>query len=147
MRRFIPIFCSLICALAAVLPAQGQTTYTIDRSVISAGGGTISGGAYTLSGTIGQVDSGNMAGGIYQLDGGFWSLNVLVQTLGSPALAISHSGSNVTIFWSSSVAGFRLQTSAVVGPNANWQTVSGVANNSVSEPLSLGTHYYRLISP
>jgi hypothetical protein len=38
------------------------------------GGGTSSGGAYTLSGTIGQADASSpMSGGAYTLTGGFWA--------------------------------------------------------------------------
>jgi hypothetical protein len=42
--------------------------YTID------GGGAqdLSGGSYTLSGTIGQPDAGSQSGGAYQLNGGYW---------------------------------------------------------------------------
>lgn len=133
--------------MAASVSAQAQN-FSIDRSVIASGGGTVSGGPYTLTGTIGQIDAGqSLTGGIYELDGGFWSLNILVQTPGSPTLLISNSNGNITISWAPNVVGFRLQTSPVVGPNASWQTVSGVANNSVIEPVSIGTHYFRLIAP
>ncbi len=41
---------------------------------IDGGGGTSTGGAYTLSGTIGQPDASNpMTGGAYTLTGGFWA--------------------------------------------------------------------------
>lgn len=42
--------------------------YTID------GGGAqnLSGGSYTLSGTIGQFDAGSQSGGSYTLNGGYW---------------------------------------------------------------------------
>jgi hypothetical protein len=43
--------------------------YTVD------GGGAqdLSGGSYSLSGTIGQPDAGALSGGAYSLNGGFWS--------------------------------------------------------------------------
>ena len=46
--------------------------YSIDWYTIDGGGGTSSGGPYTLVGTIGQPDAGEMAGGDYVLSGGFW---------------------------------------------------------------------------
>jgi len=146
MRRLLPLtFILGFCTLAAV--SSRAQNYTIDRSVISAGGGTISGGGYTLSGTIGQIDPGTLSGGIYQINGGFWSLNVAIQTPGTPTLSIFQSGGSVTISWPSSVNGYRLQTSQVVGPSANWQAVNGVANNTINQSISIGTHFYRLISP
>lgn len=39
---------------------------------IDGGGGTSTGGSYTLSGTIGQPDAGVLTGGTYELQGGFW---------------------------------------------------------------------------
>ena len=132
------------------ISARAQN-YSIDRSVISAGGGTIGGGNYTLSGTIGQIDPGTLSGGNYQINGGFWSLNVAIQTPGAPLLTITQSGGTLTISWASNVTGYRLQTSTAPGTTsvetANWQTVSGVANNSVNQSVSIGKHFYRLISP
>ncbi len=46
--------------------------YNLSRSTIDGGGGTSSGGAYVLNGTIAQPDAGWMAGGDYELLGGFW---------------------------------------------------------------------------
>ena len=42
--------------------------YTID------GGGAqdLSGGTYSLSGTVGQFDAGSQGGGTYTLNGGYW---------------------------------------------------------------------------
>ena len=42
--------------------------YTID------GGGAqdLTGGTYTLSGTVGQYDAGSQSGGSYALNGGYW---------------------------------------------------------------------------
>jgi hypothetical protein len=40
---------------------------------VDGGGITSSGGAYTLSGTMGQPDAGLLSGGAYRLTGGLWS--------------------------------------------------------------------------
>lgn len=48
--------------------------YEIERYVIAGGGGTSSGGSFSVSGTIGQHDAGQpMAGGNFELTGGFWA--------------------------------------------------------------------------
>ncbi len=53
--------------------APSTTGYTIDWYTIDGGGAmNLTGGSYTLSGTIGQPDAGLMSGGNYKLDGGFW---------------------------------------------------------------------------
>ncbi|QQS08468.1 MAG: hypothetical protein IPK69_10790 [Phycisphaerales bacterium] len=47
---------------------------TIDWYTIDGGGGTSSGGLFTLSGTIGQPDAGApMSGGSFTIVGGFWA--------------------------------------------------------------------------
>jgi hypothetical protein len=46
--------------------------YTIDG-----GGGTSSGGGFTLSGTIGQPDAGSMSNAQFEIAGGFWTGAVL----------------------------------------------------------------------
>ena len=60
--------------LQVVLPAfsQSSSQYEMTWSTIDGGGGTSSGGAYTLTGTIGQPDAAYSAGGQYELLGGFW---------------------------------------------------------------------------
>ena len=48
----------------------------LDRSVIAAGGGYSSAGAYSIEGTLGQADADPLqpaSGGSYALIGGFWS--------------------------------------------------------------------------
>ncbi len=63
----------------------GGPAYTIDTFTIDGGGGTSSGGVYTLSGTIGQHDAAAPTqGGAYTLTGGFWGG---VQTSPSPCNA------------------------------------------------------------
>ena len=66
---FVALPGAIFCLTSFV---QGQP-YEVDWHTIDGGGGTSSGGAFTLSGTIGQPDAGTMAGGDYRLEGGFWS--------------------------------------------------------------------------
>jgi hypothetical protein len=47
--------------------------YDLSWHTIDGGGGTSTGGGYSLHGTIGQPDAGVMSGGDYELAGGFWA--------------------------------------------------------------------------
>jgi hypothetical protein len=46
--------------------------YEIKWQTIDGGGGTSTGGAYSLTGTIGQPDAAYSEGGPYEVLGGFW---------------------------------------------------------------------------
>src|SRR5438093_13726584 len=61
----------LLGLLFAVTRLSAQN-YSIDWFTTDGGGGSSSGGSYTLSGTIGQPDAGTSSGGTYTLEGGFW---------------------------------------------------------------------------
>ena len=54
-------------------PSGGD--FEITRSTIDGGGGTSSGGAFSLTGTIGQHDASPVtsSGGGFLLSGGFWA--------------------------------------------------------------------------
>ncbi len=65
-----------LIATAAVLGLAGAANaqpYDLSWYTIDGGGGTSTGGVFSLSGTIGQPDAGGpMTGGAYSLTGGFW---------------------------------------------------------------------------
>ena len=65
----------LILLLGLLIPAVSfAQSYSIDWYKVSGGGGTSTGGTYSVSGTIGQHDAGGaMTGGNYSLTGGFWA--------------------------------------------------------------------------
>ncbi|MHC4556598.1 MAG: hypothetical protein ACYTFW_13470 [Planctomycetota bacterium] len=69
-RLFSKNSSALLLSLMMAAVVCGQ--YKIDWYTIDGGGGTSSGGQYTLTGTIGQPDAGWSIGGIYELLGGFW---------------------------------------------------------------------------
>jgi hypothetical protein len=80
---------TVLTILAIWATAQAQN-YTIDWSTVDGGGGTSTGGVYSVSGTIGQPDAGvTMNGGPYSLTGGFWALPTAVQTPGAPTLSVA----------------------------------------------------------
>lgn len=153
MRRNIlfQIVCaSLFLGLALVVRAQ---TYDISWYKIAGGGGTSTGGVYTVSGTIGQPDAGTLVGGQYSLTGGFWGIIAAVQTPGSPLLSIRTASANAIVFWPSAFPGFRLQQSSTslsnswVNVNTNTYPVSVVnGTNTVTIPAS-GNQFFRLVTP
>jgi len=68
---------SILILLLAMAFSQAFAQYEIKKYTINSGGTTSSGGAYQVSGSIGQVDASNqLTGGSYSLNGGFWSQNV-----------------------------------------------------------------------
>ncbi len=57
---------------ATILASTAHAQFAIDWYTIDCGGGTSAGGAFSVSGTIGQPDVGSQAGGAFQVSGGFW---------------------------------------------------------------------------
>src|SRR5436853_6030722 len=104
------IFCALLAFVCCPLPVQAQS-YSIDWFTIDGGGGTSTGGVYSVSGTIGQVDAGVISGGQYSLTGGFWGVVVAVQTPGAPWLSIEKTSGSVRVFWPKSTTGWLLDQS------------------------------------
>ena len=75
-----------LCLLVLVLLLPGATAASAAESsltmiawTVDAGGGTSTGPAYSISGTMGQHDAGIAAGGDYTVLGGFWSGGQLTQ--------------------------------------------------------------------
>jgi hypothetical protein len=94
LRSTVAAVGTFICVAAS---AHAQT-YSIDWFTIDGGGGTSTGGNYSLSGTIGQPDAGLMTGGSYSLAGGFWSIQA-IDIPGFPRLSITPAGNEVIISW------------------------------------------------
>jgi hypothetical protein len=77
MKKYLTvILISITLPLVLSTPAQAQS-YAITWWTVDGGGGTSTGGGYTLMGTIGQPDAGVMTGGGYSLTGGFWGWDAL----------------------------------------------------------------------
>jgi hypothetical protein len=139
----------ILMALALTpLVAQAQTNCSIDWFTIDGGGGTSTGGVYTVSGTIGQPDAGTMSGGNYSLTGGFWALYA-VQMPGAPLLTIAVTGPNtVVVSWLAGAGSFTLQTNNNLN-TSNWVNVGGTVNsnggtNSVIINPPAGNLFFRL---
>jgi hypothetical protein len=128
-------------------------TYSIDRFNIDGGGGVSTGGVYSVSGTIGQLDATPqpLTGGDYSLAGGFWPLFAL-QTPGAPLLHITLTSTNTAVVsWPSPSIGFTLQQNADLG-TTNWVAAPQTVNDNgtikfiiVNPPT--GNRFYRLRWP
>ena len=135
--------------LCSAMIASSQTN--LSWHTMDGGGGTSTGGVFTLDGTVGQPDGHDaMQGGVFEVQGGFWALVELVQTPGAPLLRIAAiSTSSVTLAWPMAGAeGFQLQhASSLVEPD--WTPVPGTPSGAGTEyQLTTGPlvvkHYYRL---
>jgi hypothetical protein len=142
----------LLCLLVSIAAGRAQS-YSIDWFTIDGGGGTSTGGLYSVSGTIGQPDANAqpMIGGNYSLVGGFWSL-FAVQTPDAPFLTIRLTTTNTAVVsWPSPSTGFTLQQNADL-LTTNWvaapQSVTDNGTNKfiiVNPPT--GNRFYRLFKP
>ncbi len=63
---------TIIVLLVLILSLPVTAGYEIRWSTIDGGGGTSSGGQYTVMGTIAQHDAAYSQGGDYEVLGGFW---------------------------------------------------------------------------
>jgi hypothetical protein len=149
MKTLSLAVCLLTCGFCLV--ARGQ--YSIDWSTIGGGGGTSTGGVYSVTGTIGQYAAGNaMSGGNYTVTGGFWSLLTVVQTPGAPLLSITHLGNKVIVSWPVSPGGLSLQQNGNLANAAGWSTYGGTVStnngvNSITLTLPAGNLFFRLSNP
>jgi hypothetical protein len=142
---------ALLLALAAASVAPAQN-YALDWFTIDGGGGSSSGGVFTISGTIGQPDAGaRLTGGNFRLDGGFWGVIAAAPTEPVPSLTIVYTNNSVVISWPSPSTGWKLQENSVLG-TANWtdagQTpIDDGAIKSVIVSPPTGRKFYRLYKP
>ena len=132
--------------------AASAQQYSINWHKVAGGGDTSAGGAFLLSGTIGQHDAGGpMAGGNYSLTGGFWA-PLVVQTPGAPLLYIFLTTTNTAVvWWPAPSPGWNLrQSSSLTG--ASWADSTAPVNvvngqNQVVIPAGPGNQYFRLFHP
>jgi hypothetical protein len=148
----------LTIATVSILKVQISSAiaqYSIDWFTIDGGGGTSTGGVYSVSGTIGQPDAGVMSGGPYSVVGGFWGITAAIQTPGAPLLSIERLNGTVRIFWPLPATGFVLdQTAAMTPPGAaiSWSQVpfpyhTNATHISITVPAPAGNKFYRLRKP
>ena len=140
------LLCSFVLLSALCILAWGRS-YSIDWHTLDGGGGTSSGGAYSVTGTIGQPDAGTMSGGQFTLTGGFWALPVAVQVTNAPTLSITAAAPGfATVTWDPPTPGFVLQTSPSLSPPV-WTNAPSGSTNPVTVPATLPKTFYRLHKP
>ena len=139
-----------LCVAAALMLFSfvAAAQYAINWHTIDGGGGTSTGGVYSVSGTIGQPDAGGpMTNGQFSVTGGFWPLPQAVQVIGAPTLTIVTAGPNqARISWSPATPGFVLQETLNLSIT-NWVNSASGATNPVIVPATLPTKFYRLNKP
>lgn len=146
-RLLLPV---MLCAgLAAVVTAQN---YSIDWYTVDGGGGTSTGGVYSVSGTIGQPDAGGpLTGGAYSLTGGFWAIGA-VQTPGAPLLTISRTPTNtVVVSWPLPASGWGLQQSTNLSTAVWAAPIETIQDDGTHQFIIVNppteNRYYRLFKP
>ena len=152
MKTKSPFALTLLMLLGGIALARAQ--YSIDWHTIDGGGGTSTGGVYSVTGTIGQPDAGPaMSGGNYSLVGGFWGIIAAVQSPGAPLLSIARTLTNtVAVSWPSPSTDWALQQNTNGVATVNWSNVltapldDGTTKTVVVNPPT-GNRSYRLIHP
>jgi hypothetical protein len=110
------LFAAVCCALAQ--------SYSVDWYKVAGGGGTSTGGVFSVSGTIGQPDAGAMSGGSFSLQGGFWGMLAAIQTSGAPFLSVTRSNNLVIVSWPLPANGWLLErTNALPPASGSWSAV------------------------
>jgi hypothetical protein len=140
-------FVAALLFLAPAIIAHAQN-YSIDWFTIDGGGGTSTGGVYSVNGTLGQPDAGGpLTNGQYSVTGGFWALPIAVQSPGAPLLTIAPaSPGQATVSWTPATPGFVLQETLSLSPT-NWLNSASGATNPITVPANLPTKFYRLRKP
>ena len=150
LKFVAPVLGALLFVLALSAPRVEAQSYSINWYTIDGGGGTSTGGVYSVSGTIGQPDASTqpMTGGNYSVTGGFWSL-FAVQTPGAPVLRIFLTQTNTAVVaWPAPSTGFLLQQNTNLA-TTNWVTVTNIpivvgSENHVIVNPPTGNRFYRL---
>ncbi len=138
----------LLGALLLQLCSAHAQTFSIPWHTMDGGGGTSTGGDFSVSGTIGQPDAGVMSGGPFTLTGGFWALPSAVQTPGAPTLSITPGEPGLaTISWTPATGtDWILQERPSLSSGSWINSPSGTAN-PVTVPATLPAKFYRLFKP
>jgi hypothetical protein len=141
-----------ISLLSFAVSSASAQNYSIDWFTIDGGGGTSTGGVYSVSGTIGQPDAGHMSGGNFTIDGGFWGIIGAIQSPGSPILRVLFTSTNtVIVAWPAPSTGFSLQQNSDLKTTV-WSAVTNAVNvvgseNQVIVAPPVGNRFYRLKNP
>jgi hypothetical protein len=148
MKSNTPCLFAALCLVTVSIQAQ----YSVGWHKIAGGGGTITGGVYSVTGTTGQFDMGKNSGGSYAQVGGFWSLFAIVPTPGAPPLAIELTRTNTAIVsWPSPSAGWRPEQTSDLGSGQWTGSPEVVSDNGATRFIIVNPptarRFYRLVRP
>lgn len=141
-----------VLALASIASVADAQNFVIDWSTVDGGGGTSTGGVFSVSGTIGQPDAGAMSGGNFALSGGFWAVVAAIQTANAPTLTATRNATTgvVTISWPLPATGFVLdQVGALNGAPIPWSQLNppyqtNATHIFVTVPSPSANQFYRV---
>ncbi len=130
-------------------PSSFAQSYSIPWFTIDGGGGSSTGGPFSLSGTIGQPDAGGpMTNGQYSITGGFWALPQAVQTEGAPTLTIAPATPGfATVSWTPPTGTNWVLQERLNLTTGAWTSSPSGWTNPVTVPATLPTKFYRLFKP
>ncbi len=133
--KVIPI---LAIAAAGVLTPTVHAQFAIDWSTIDGGGGTSAGGAYAVSGTIGQPDAGKLTGANYTLVGGFWSV---IPQDSMRRLKLKKRAGQLVLSWPADAPAVVVQSATQLAPGgADWVNFAG-------DPVRVGDEFELVVGP
>jgi len=136
------------CLLLMVFCLSASAQYAVNWHTVDGGGGTSTGGVYSVSGTIGQPDAGpTMTNGVYALTGGFWALPTAIQTEGAPTLMIAPAGTGLAqISWAPPSTNWVLQERLSLN-SGSWSNSPSGSTNPIAVPAAIPTKFFRLFKP
>jgi len=150
-KQFIKEILWLVALAGFVSAAAGQSVdnFAITWSTFDgSGGGAITGGFFSLNGSVGQPDAGAMRGGAFSLAGGFWPgiSNGNSRPVSGLSIRLA-GGNNVVLFWPNPSTGYVLQQ--MNAPAGAWIDVSQTpvingANKEVTLPAVGQASFFRL---
>lgn len=100
---YVVSFVLMLAYIATDAYTQSGGPYTLTQTVISSGGGTVAGGTFSTTGTIGQTIAGtSTSAGTFNIRGGFWqnssaaSVSVSGRVLTSGGRGVKNAKVNIT---------------------------------------------------
>lgn len=114
---------------------------------VVAGGGTASGGVFSIAGWAASAGAGTSSGESFDLTCGLLGIYVVPSDGVALRVELMPSG-DVRMWWPADAAGYRLESTTAVGPGAVWQPVEPppAANSYTTGPV-LPARYFRLQKP
>jgi hypothetical protein len=136
----------LLSTLLPQLSTCIAQSFAIDWHTLDGGGGTSTGGRFSLAGTIGQPDAGTLSGGGFVLVGGFPGFHVVPAGPVTLTIQLLANG-RVQVSWPADGEGWRLQAATRLGTRADWSTITDPGVTSYTAPAAGPARYFRLRRP